>query len=145
MTSEFAVAVHALVFLYRKADTISSEEIAKNTCTHAARVRKILVKLKRAGFLETKEGIVGGYHFCTDANTLTLRMIGDALGMKYVCSSWRSGGTDLNCMIASGMAGVMDDIYTNMNSACETYLDSITIADIDRRIFKNTLMDRKGI
>ena len=42
MTSEFAVAVHALVFLYHKADTIPSEEIAKNTCTHAARILSLI-------------------------------------------------------------------------------------------------------
>ena len=135
MTSEFAVAVHALVFLYHKADTIPSEEIAKNTCTHAARIRKILVKLKRAGFLETKEGIVGGYRFCADPDTLTLRKVGDALGTTYISATWRSGGLDLKCLIASGMADIMDEIYASMNTNCMNYLDTVTIADINNRIF----------
>ena len=33
MTSEFAIAVHALMFLEHKGIVISSEELAKNVCT----------------------------------------------------------------------------------------------------------------
>ena len=66
MTSEFAVAVHALVFLNHKGDTQSSEAVAENVCTNPARVRKVMARLKRAGLVQTKEGLDGGYHFIKD-------------------------------------------------------------------------------
>ena len=53
--------MHALVYLNHKADIVSSEALAKNICTNAARVRKVMAPLKRAGFVTTREGNVGGY------------------------------------------------------------------------------------
>ena len=63
MTSEFAIAVHALVYLNHKGETVSSEALAENICTNPARVRKVMAKLKKAGLVATKEGVDGGYHF----------------------------------------------------------------------------------
>ena len=48
MNSDFIVAVHALVYLNHKADIVSSEALAKNICTNAARVRKVMAPLKLA-------------------------------------------------------------------------------------------------
>ena len=48
MNSEFAICVHALVYLDHKAACLSSEELAENICTNAARIRKVLGKLKKA-------------------------------------------------------------------------------------------------
>ena len=61
MTSEFSIAAHALVYLYHKDTTLSSEQLAENICTNPARVRKVMAQLKRAGLVATKEGIDGGY------------------------------------------------------------------------------------
>lgn len=135
MTSEFNIAIHALVFLSRKATTVPSEELSKNICTNPARVRKIMAKLKKAGIVETKEGTDGGYYFNKDTKNVTLNQIGQALEITYVCASWHSGDTDKKCLIASGMADVMDGIYANMSSSCANYLETISIDDIDQKIF----------
>ena len=63
MTSEFGMAVHALTFLNHKGEIVSSEALAKNICTNPARVRKVMAKLKKAGLVDTKEGLEGGYRF----------------------------------------------------------------------------------
>ena len=111
MNSDFIVAVHALVYLNHKADIVSSEALAENICTNAARVRKVMAPLKRAAFVTTREGNVGGYRFAGDAPTLDLRMVADALGIRFVQSSWHSGDMDMECLVASGMAGIMGDIF----------------------------------
>ena len=41
------------------------------------------------------------------------------------------------CLVASGMAGVMDGIYGNLNKIGKQYLESITIKDIEEQIFGN--------
>ena len=56
MTSEFTIAVHALVFLSHKGTYYSSEGLADNVCTNAARIRKVMAKLKKADLIKTKEG-----------------------------------------------------------------------------------------
>lgn len=135
MTSEFGIAVHALVYLNRRGKTLSSEELGKNICTNPARVRKVMAKLKKADLVVTKEGVDGGYLFCRDARLVTLGLVGRAIGAQFVGTAWRSGDIDKECLIASGMADVMDGIYRKLHLLCIAYLDEITIFDIDQKIF----------
>lgn len=137
MTSEFAIAVHALVYLNHRQETVSSETLASNVCTNPARVRKVMAKLKKAGIITTKEGLEGGYHFEKDSSSVNLREICDALEVDFVSASWKSGDKDMNCMIASGMAAIMDDIYGDLDELCRKRLESITIATIEQKIFKD--------
>ncbi|MDO5602024.1 MAG: Rrf2 family transcriptional regulator [Oscillospiraceae bacterium] len=136
MNSEFGVAVHALVYLNHKGALVSSEALAGNICTNPARVRKIMAKLKKAGLVFTREGLEGGYSFQKEPQCVTLYDVAQALDCRFVASSWRSGNTDLPCLIASGMAGVLDGIYEELDKGCKETLAKITIADIDGRIFK---------
>ena len=135
MTSEFAVAVHALVFLNHKAKTLSSEEIAQNVCTNPARIRKVLTKLKKANLVQSKEGSIGGYHFGQNAKDVNLRQVLCALNEPAVRAKWHSGNKDNKCLIASGMAGVLDDICAQLDESCQARLAQITIYDIDQKIF----------
>lgn len=135
MNSEFSVAVHALVYLNHKSKSLSSEELAGNICTNPARVRKVMAKLKKAGLISTKEGADGGYLFDLNPAEITLRQVSDALQMRFVSSAWRSGDQDMECLIASGMADIMDEIYLRLNELCREHLDDITILDIDKKIF----------
>lgn len=139
MTSEFAIGVHALVYLNHKATVLSSEEIAKNVCTNPARVRKVLAKLKKAGLVETKEGISGGYQFLRDSRTVDLCTIADALDERFVCAGWKSGNPDMECLVASGMGGLLDELYDDLDARCRARLKEVTIADFDWRIFGGCL------
>lgn len=137
MTSEFSVAVHALVFLNHKGTVYSSEGLAENICTNAARIRKVMAKLKKAGLVETKEGIDGGYQFVRKSEEIDLYMIAKALDFAFVSSGWKSGNPDMVCLIASGMAGVLEEVYADLNERCLDRLKQITIADLDGKIFKS--------
>lgn len=136
MTSEFSVAVHALVFLNHKGTVYSSEALAENICTNAARIRKIMVKLKKADLVETKEGIDGGYLFVKKAEDISLCTVADGLDFAFVTSGWKPGNGQMQCLIASGMAGVLEELYLDLNLQCRQQLEKITIADMDKKIFK---------
>ena len=136
LNSDFCVAVHGLVFLKHKGCTISSEELAENICTNPARVRKVMAKLKKVGLVQTKEGKVGGYTSVEQAEDITLYRVAEALDIRFVEASWRIGDSDMNCMIASGMADVMDEIYLNLNDMCLEKLKTITICEIERKLIE---------
>ncbi len=138
MTGEFAVAVHALVFLNHKQKTVSSETLADNVCTNPARIRKVMAKLKKHGLVQTKEGMDGGYQFVLSPREVALAQICEAVGNRLVSSSWRSGDLDKKCLISSGMGEVMDGIYDQLNNACMQQLQMLTIQDIDQKIFFRT-------
>ena len=134
MNSSFCVGVHALVYLSHRACLVSSEELAANICTNPARVRKIMAALKKAGMVKTKEGIEGGYRFEGDPAKLTLDQVADALQIRFVEAAWHSGDTDKECMISSGMAGLMDGIFSDLDHECRARLARISIADLNHAI-----------
>lgn len=134
MTSEFTISVHALVLLNHKQTTLSSEMIAASVCTNPARIRKVLSRLKKAGFVSTKEGPDGGYHLNQDAAGISLDMLAGALGETFVSAPFKSGDQNMKCLVASGMEGVFSSIYSGLNDCCRSYLSAITIADIGRQI-----------
>ena len=61
MDSSFNLAVHALVCLSHSERSLSSEALAENICTNPTRVRRVQAVLKKAGIVETREGLDGGY------------------------------------------------------------------------------------
>ena len=91
--------------------------------------------LKKAGMVETREGLDGGYRLTADPAGLTLRQVAEAVNTRFVDCAWHSGDIDRDCAICSGMAGVMDTLYRNMNEQCAAYLSRITITDIETRLF----------
>ena len=136
MTGEFAIAVHAIVYLNHKRSCLSSEELAKNICTNPARVRMVMGGLKKAGIIRTRESAAGGYAVREGASSISLREVADAVGASFVGSAWRPGDSDMECLVASGMAGVMDDLYAKMDALCRACLNDIRISDIEDIIFR---------
>ncbi len=131
MDSSFNLAVHALVCLSHSGRSLSSEALAENICTNPTRVRRVMVGLKKAGMVETREGLDGGYRLTADPATLTLRQVAEAVNTRFVDCAWHSGDIDRDCAICSGMAGVMDGLYRQLNGQCAAYLSHITVADIE--------------
>ena len=143
MTSDFCIAVHAVVYLDHKGCSLSSEQLADNICTNAARVRKVMAKLKAAGLIETKEGIEGGYSFTGTASGTTLAVIACALDVRFAEMNWFSGDPDKDCLVSSGMAGAMESLTAELDSSCMKTLEKKTNADIENQLFENK-GDRHG-
>lgn len=135
MNSDFCVAVHALVYLNHKAAVLSSEDLAENICTNAARVRKVTARLKKAGLLATKEGSEGGCRFDADPSSVSLAHVARALEVRFVDTGWHSGSQDCDCHISSNMGPLMDTVLDGLNALCLNRLGQITIADLDRHLF----------
>lgn len=135
MNGEFNAAVHALVCLKHKGGLLSSDALAANICTNPARVRKIMSKLKAAKLVISKEGPEGGYLPVREAGEINLNQVAQAVGARLISPGWQSGDIDMNCLIASGMAALLDEIYGQMNDLCHQRLAQTTIADLETRIF----------
>ena len=138
MNGLFCVAVHALIYLDKRGCQLSSEELAANICTNPARVRKVMARLKRAGLVTTRTGNDGGYQLTADPAEVTLARVADALEVRFVEPPWHSGGgADCGCMVASGMAGVMDNLFENLERRCRDQLAGIRLADLETQLESN--------
>ena len=135
MNSDFSVAVHALVYLSHRGCSQSSEELADNICTNPARVRKIMAKLRRAGLVQTREGLEGGYKLALPADRVSLAQVSRALEVQFVSTTWKSGNPQKACLIASGMGDLMDELYARMDQQCQQYLEGLSVSQVEHRIF----------
>ncbi|MEL7602450.1 MAG: Rrf2 family transcriptional regulator, partial [Bacillota bacterium] len=95
---------------------------------------KVMARLKTAGLITAKEGPDGGYTMRLRPEDITLDMVLDALEMRLIGPVLRSGDTDLQCVIASGMAKVMDTLVDDLNQGCRERLRALSIQDIDAQI-----------
>ena len=138
MNGLFCVAVHALIYLDKRGCLLSSEDLAANICTNPARVRKVMARLKRAGLVTTRTGTDGGYQLAADPAKVTLDLVADALEVRFVEPAWHSGGgVDCGCMVASGMAGVMDHLFDDLDRRCRTHLAGVRLADLEAQLESN--------
>lgn len=136
MNSDFVLAVHAIVFLNHKKETLTSNMLAENICTNPARVRRVMTKLRKADLVEVRGWRENsGYYFHHSPEKITLRMVGDALELDYISTGWYSGDPHMECRVASGIAGVVDEIFEDLNQVVRQRLERITVQDIDLKLF----------
>ncbi|WP_078429391.1 RrF2 family transcriptional regulator [Alkalihalobacterium alkalinitrilicum] len=135
MNSEFTIAVHSLVFLAHLPDHMaSSQMIADNVSTNPARIRKIMSCLRNNGFVQTKEGMGGGYILLRDPNEITLGQIYRSVSCGTIKPNWCSGDPEEECVVASKIQVVMDDVFEETDQHLTAYLDRISIASILKKI-----------
>lgn len=129
MTSEFIVAVNCMVFLSRGGKSTSGE-MAREVCTNASRVRRVMSMLKKGGLICTREGVRGGYTLCRPPGEVTLgEVFSLTSGTAYDYRKDRPS-IDFACMEASRMHAVMEKIHRGMEETCRRYLDTVTFADV---------------
>lgn len=143
MTGEFIIAIHALVFLSHRNETLSSDRLAENVRTNSARVRKVMSQLKRAGLIKSKEGAVGGYYFEGDPDQINLAMISDAVNDRPIAKVWHSGDEKDLCLLTSAMSAIVDNLVDDLNDLCKKRYEEITIGDICRDIFERKVAPKK--
>ena len=96
-----------------------------------------MARLKKAGLVETRGWRENaGYYLPPNAARETLEMVGDALEVQFVSTDWRSGDPHMSCRVASGITGVVDGIFGELNCLCKEYLARITIEQITNQLFK---------
>jgi Rrf2 family protein len=131
MNSEFIIAVHGLVYLAHRPDGMaSSEEIASNVCTNPARVRKVMSCLRKNGFLETREGVKGGYRIAKQPGEITLATVYNALAAGSLAPRWCSGNPEMSCIVGSNMGDVMNAVFCGADRQLEMYFEGITIGQM---------------
>ena len=123
---------------------------------------QMLELLKKQGLVLTREGKDGGYSCAAGAGEITLRHIAEATEMHFAegfrmgtgCPGPEEGAAapdgmsvpdgmaapdgmaeiDMDCLNASGMAQVMQELYEQMDALCMERLERITVADLEKRL-----------
>ena len=138
MTSEFSVAVHALVFLNHKGTTYSSEGLAENICTNPARIRKVMAKLKKAGLMTSVAGHARP-SLSKPADQITLLDIYKAVeGEKPLLHL--DTHTNPDCGVGINIQLSLQEFYNEIQKAAEEKMNTITLQDIINTYYQRTSM-----
>lgn len=132
--SELIIALHVLVFLSHDKRSRSSEELSENLCTNPVRIRKVMAKCKKSGLVVTKAGVNGGYMIARDGKDINLREVYEAVGVPIIESKWHSGDIESNCLIASGMAEYVDELFYFLNGKVINLLEMINLDMVEKRL-----------
>ena len=134
--SELIIALHVLVFLAHDKRSRSSEELSENLCTNPVRIRKVMAKCKKSGLVVTKAGVNGGYMIAREGKDINLKEVYEAVGVPIIESKWHSGDIESDCLIASGMAEYVDELFGYLNSEVIKLLELINLDMVEKRLFE---------
>lgn len=132
--SEFIIALHVLVFLSHDRKSRSSEELSENLCTNPVRIRKVMSRCKKSGLVTTKAGVNGGYMIAKEGKDINLKEIYDAVDVAIIESKWHSGDIESDCLIASGMAEYVDELFNYLNNEVVSLLELITLDKVEEKL-----------
>lgn len=128
------IAVHSLVFLGHKQESLTSDQLAENVCTNPVRVRRVMAKCKQANLVDTKRGVNGGYFLKGSLENITLKDVYQAINVPLIQQNWQSGDSEASCLVSSGMSDVMEEIYVELNQAAVAQLSHTTLKQMEAKL-----------
>ncbi|WEG14404.1 Rrf2 family transcriptional regulator [Pullulanibacillus sp. KACC 23026] len=136
MNSDFTLAVHSLTYLALQSDRIStSDAISESAGVHPVRIRKVLSLLKKNGFIQSKEGIGGGFLLAkdlSDVNLWDVYKITSEGALQPKCPD-----SNERCIVGANMQSVLFSIFLGAEEHLGKYLQDYTIKDVIDLIYLN--------
>jgi Rrf2 family protein len=113
---------------YAPDDRVSSERIAVSTGANAVYVRRVLGRLRNAGFVSSIPGVHGGWRLARDAAEITLgdvwRVIEGGEGLLGVHAA------NPDCPVGRDIQQTLGVIDRRAAMAVQATLDRITVAEL---------------
>ena len=120
---------------------IQIEDIAKRQHLPVRYLEQILLSLKRAGYLESKRGVNGGYYLAKHPREVTLGAIVRATEGPIIPIFCVGSGKREICIEEAHCC--LRDIWVDVRDAVTKIVDQITLEDLCRRI--RMKQDRQGV
>ncbi|MEM7049101.1 MAG: Rrf2 family transcriptional regulator [Acidobacteriota bacterium] len=133
MNSQLPMALHILGFLAsREGEPLTSEVMAETYGTSPVVLRRVLVKLKRAGLVRTQRGVRGGSVLARAAEAINLREVYEAISEdSKLMPTYSKGCTG---RVAPIIAAYVNELFSDAEEALLAKLEQATIAKMDRHV-----------
>ncbi|GEQ00491.1 Rrf2 family transcriptional regulator [Staphylococcus arlettae] len=138
ISSRFTVAVHILALLkIEKEYTLTSSQIAESVNTNPVVIRRLMGKLKDAGFIEVSRGN-SGVRLLKSLDEITLFDVYKAVEVVEQGHLFQiHEDTNINCTVGANIQIVLEVILENAQDAMEAVLKSVTLDNIVNKILVN--------
>jgi Rrf2 family protein len=127
--TRFAVAYHVLGLLAGfSSDALSSEQMAPNVGASPVYLRRVLGLLRRAGLVESRPGVGGGWSLTRPADEISLGDVWRAVrGEEPVLGVH---GPPEHCPVGGAVVARLAQVEDRVARAIEAALDAITVAEV---------------
>ncbi len=138
ISSRFTVAVHILTLIKIEKDyTLTSSQIAESVNTNPVVIRRLMGKLKDAGFIEVSRGN-SGVRLITPLDEITLFDVYKAVEVVEQGNLFQiHEDTNINCTVGANIQIVLEVILDNAQEAMESVLKNVTLESIVNKMLVN--------
>ena len=128
--TRFAMAVHLLCALaWNEGRLIGSEDLAYSIGTNPSFLRGLIVDLREAGLLETRQGKGGGSMLARPAGAITLNDVYRATESKPALRA-HVPDCDSICVVARNMDRLLKKVNERIEDTLAAELKRTTVADL---------------
>ncbi len=130
INSRFAVAIHVLCLLAaRHPEQLTSRFIAGSVNTNPVVIRRILAELRKAGLVQSRSGLGGGWELVAKPEEITLGGL-----FQIICPGtvfgMHSKQPNILCPVGRGIQRALNPHFQEAQAAMEAELDRWTIGEI---------------
>lgn len=140
--TRFPVAVHILVALALRDETLSSGALAWSIDTNASLVRRILGALKEAGLVQSRTGPKGGVRLAREPRRIPLLRVLEAVEVAPSALSLHAPNPE--CPLGAIIEDPLTAVLQEAEDAARRVLAARTVDDVARQARKLIVRRAKG-
>ena len=132
--SRFPVAVHVLTALaYKDGESLSSSRLAASVRTNPVVIRRLLIRLGKAGLVETQVGKSGGVQLARRPESITLLDIFRAVegGSPFVLPDKPQNKA---CAVSCAMGKLLSSVLAETDRAISRSLERVRLSELARGV-----------
>ena len=140
----FAVAVHVLAVLaYKEGEAVTSAALAGSVNTNPVVIRRLLLLLQAAGFVETRKGAGSGSRLGRAPGRITLAEVYQAVETEEPFAS-HSKRPNKACPVGNCIQAELEKVFASAKAALEQELARTSLADILESVQESCARSGKG-
>lgn len=140
----FAVAVHVLAVLaYKKDEAVTSARLAASVNTNPVVIRRLLLLLQAAGFIETRKGAGAGSRLSRAPGRITLAEVYEAVETDEPFAP-HSKPPNKACPVGNCIQAALEKVFASAEAALQQELAKTSLADILKSVQESCARAGKG-
>lgn len=137
ISSRFTVAVHMLALIsFDEYGNLTSRQIADSVNTNPVVIRRLMIKLKEAEFIDVSQGN-SGIELVKPLSDITLFDVYKAVEVVEERELFQiHEDTNIKCVVGANIQMVLEVILENAQTAMESVLKNVTLENIVSKIIE---------
>lgn len=131
LSSKLCVGTHILTALaLQRDDALTSEEIGASVNTNPVVIRRLLGLFRKAGYVESKKGVGGGWVLRADPMQISLLDVLRAVEPQNELFALHRSKPNQQCPVGRNIQGVLSEVYADVQKGVAQRLACSSIGSV---------------